>query len=348
MRRAGGILCKRLAAAAAVAAIVIVQDSASAQSANRRVLFPTEAQFEASSQAQGLVRTARALVGDDLQREFANVCTHTGPQRAALARQQAGLPPIENYVVEPTKIFDDMWYLGPTSQGAFVITTSDGLILIDTLNNTEEARDILVPSMERAGLDPQQIKYIVLTHGHPGQTDHTGGANYLQRTYAARVAMGKPDWDATLPAQSPERPLAERDIDLVDGSTLTLGDTTLRFAISPGHSVGTLAIFIPVTWHGEAAIVMLHGGALQTPGRADFEALERIVSNIAKPDGVRGLLNTHPGIYQDTLTDMATIRNNPQGPNPLLYGEDQAQRYWSMIVECARARVIALEEAVGG
>ncbi len=328
-------------------AMSILAGSVQAQNGNRRVLFPTEAQFEASAAAQRIVRDARAFVGDDLEYEYANMCTHTGPQRMALARQQAGLPPLENYVVEPTRIFDNMWFVGPTSQGAFVVTTSDGLILIDTLNNTEEARDILVPSLEKAGLDPRDIKYIVLSHGHPGQTDHTGGANYLQRTYGARVAMGKPDWDATLPAQRPERPLAKRDIDLVDGSTITLGDTTLRFEISPGHSLGTLAIFIPVTWHGEAATVMLHGGAVQTPSRADFAALERIVDEIAKPMPVRGLLNTHPGIYQDTLADMDAIRQNPDGPNPLLYSEEQAQRYWSMIVECARARVVALEQAAG-
>src|SRR5882762_6731894 len=50
------------------------------------------------------------------------------------------------------KIFDNGWFMGLASQGAFVITTSQGLILIDTLNTTEEARDILVPSMQKVGL----------------------------------------------------------------------------------------------------------------------------------------------------------------------------------------------------
>ena len=329
-------------------AALILQATAAAQGANRPVRFPTEEQFAASNEAQRLVQAARRFVGNDLRQEYDNTCTHTGPERAALSRQRAGLPPIENYTVEPTRIFDNMWFVGPTSQGAFVITTSDGLILIDTLNNTEEARDILVPSMQKAGLDPAQIKFIILSHGHPGQTDHAGGANYLQRTYGAQVGMGKPDWDATLPAQKPERPLAERDFDIVDGATLTLGDTTLSFALSPGHSAGTLAMFIPVMWHGEATMIMLHAGALQTPDRAAFNALEHVMNDIAKPQNVRGLLNTHPGIFQDTLTDMDAIRNNPDGPNPLLYGQEQAQRYWSMIVECARARTIALEEAAGG
>ena len=61
-----------------------------------------------------------------------------------------------------------MWFVGPTSQGAFVITTSDGLILLDTLNNTQEARDILLPSMQKAGLDPTQVAKILVARGLAG------------------------------------------------------------------------------------------------------------------------------------------------------------------------------------
>jgi metallo-beta-lactamase class B len=240
-----------------------------------------------------------------------------------------------------------VWYLGLASQGAFVITTSQGLILIDTLNTTEEARDILVPGMKKVGLDPAQIKYIVLSHGHPGQTDHTGGANYLQRTYHPRVMMSKEDWDATLPAQKPERPLATRDMDIAHGQTLALGDTTLTFTIVYGHTPGTLGIFIPVKWHGEPHVVWLHGGGLMHPNRDSLGRLEKVLNDYALKMNAENILNAHPGIYQDTLADMETIRKNPNGANPLLYGRDRATRYWRMMTECATARVIALEEAGG-
>ena len=332
-------------AAAAMALSLRSIGLAQGRGGERVPLFPTPQQFAASDEAKRHVAAARTLAGNDLVKEWENVCSSTGPQRAALARQQAGLPPIENYTVEPTKVFDNMWYLGPTSQGAFVITTSQGLILIDTLNNEQEAREILIPSMKKVGLDPAQIKYIVLSHGHPGQTDHTGGANYLQRTYGAKVAMGKPDWDATLPAQKPENPLAKRDIDLVNGSTVTLGDTTLRIALVPGHSAGSLAVFIPVKWHGESHMVWLHAGAFQTPNSDSLGAFERVINDYAIKLNAEGVLNAHPGIYQDTLADMEAIRKNPSGANPLLYGKERATRYWNMTVECARARVAALEQA---
>jgi metallo-beta-lactamase class B len=307
--------------------------------------FPTKPQFEASADAQKIVAEVRARVGADLQKEFENTCSAAGPQRAALARESAGLPPAKDYTVEPTKMFDNMWYVGLASQGAFVITTSEGLILIDTLNNTEEARDVIVPSIKKAGLDPAQIKYIVITHGHPGQTDHTGGANFLQRTYSPRVLMSKADWDATLPAQRPERPLAKRDMDIVHGQTLTLGDTTLTFTVLHGHSAGSLGIFIPVRWRGQSHVAWLHGGGLHHPNRDSLARLDSVIKDYALKMNAEALLNTHPGIYQDTLAAMEAIRKNPNGPNPLLYGRDRAARYWAMMSDCARARVIALEQA---
>ena len=308
------------------------------------VRFPTQEQFAASAEAQKHVAAARKIAGTDLQKEFENTCSATGPQRAALAREAAGLPPLKDYTVEPTRMFDNMWYVGLASQGAFVITTSAGLILIDTLNNMEEARDVIVPGIKKAGLDPSQIKYIVMTHGHPGQTDHTGGASYLQRTYKPRVMMSKEDWDATLPAQRPERPLATRDMDIAHGQTLTLGDTTLTFTTLFGHSAGSLGIFIPVKWRGQSHVVWLHGGGLQHPTRESFDRLQSVVKDYALKMNAETLLNTHPGIYQDTLADMETIRKNPTGANPLLYGRERARRYWSMMLECAAARVIALEQ----
>jgi len=328
-------------------AALMLQVPIAAQRGGGPPRFPTAEQFDASADAQKIVAAVRATVGADLQSEFEMVCSGPGAVRAALRRQAAGLPPLEDYAVEPTKIFDNVWYVGLASQGAFVITTSDGLILIDTLNNTEEARDVIVPGMKKAGLDPAQIKYIVLSHGHPGQTDHTGGANYLQRTFGAKVMMGKADWDATLPAQRPERPLANRDIDIVHGQTLTLGDTTLTFAVLLGHSPGSLGIFIPATWHGESHTVWLHAGGLQHPDRASLDRLESTIKDYAITLNAEAFLNTHPGLYQDTLADMDTIRTNPIGPNPLLYGRERAARYWSMMADCTRARVVALAQAGG-
>ena len=52
-----------------------------------------------------------------------------------------------------------------------IIPTSDGIIVFDALNNADEGRDVLVGGVKKVGLDPAQIKYLIIGHGH---NDHSG------------------------------------------------------------------------------------------------------------------------------------------------------------------------------
>src|SRR3954469_14383189 len=66
----------------------------------------------------------------------------------------------------PSQLFDNVYYVGKTDVGAWVLKTSGGLVLFDTLNNPDEAANIVVAGMRKLGLDPDQIKLVVLTHSH--------------------------------------------------------------------------------------------------------------------------------------------------------------------------------------
>src|ERR1041384_1728632 len=83
--------------------------------APRPPICPTKQQFEAWAEAQKHVAAAKALAGADLQTEFENTCSSTGPERVALRRERLGLPPMKDYTFEPTKIFDNVWYMGLAS-----------------------------------------------------------------------------------------------------------------------------------------------------------------------------------------------------------------------------------------
>ena len=95
------------------------------------------------------------------------------------------------WYAEPAKVFDNLYFVGGKIHSAWALTTSDGIILIDTIfpYNSEE---LIVGGMKKLGLDPKNIKYVLISHAH---ADHIGGAEMLQARYGARVVMGGPDWD---------------------------------------------------------------------------------------------------------------------------------------------------------
>ena len=303
--------------------------------------FPTEQQWSSNPEAQRRVAAAMKIAGTDLVPQAKMFCTATGPQRMAVARQAAGLPPMPNTTVEPTRVFDNMYFIGMTSQNAWAITTSDGIILLDTLNSTDEARDIIVPSLKKVGLDPAQIKYIIVGHGHPGQSDHTGGALYLQKTYGAKVVMNPIDAKLVLPTQRPDRPLATPDIDAYDGQKITLGDTTVTLAHIPGHTPGTMGVVVPVKLRGASHSVIVLA-ATQMPTSESLVNFERVFNQYARPLKVEAALNMHANGLQDDLVFLETIRRNPNGPNPYLYGPERFGRWMSIMIECGRARLAAL------
>jgi metallo-beta-lactamase class B len=196
----------------------------------------------------------------------------------------AGLPPEPQVEIPPTKIFDNLYYFGFNTVGGWALTTSAGIVLIDTLNSTDDAQKVIEPAMQKLGLDPTQIKYIIVQHGH---ADHFGGASYLQEKYGAKVVMGAADWDIiTAPGRGRgARPVPRRDIDVThNGQQLTVGDTTFTFALTPGHTPGSIALFFPIKQRGQRHTASLL--SLTTPTRAVLVALERAVNDYAKPQKV--------------------------------------------------------------
>lgn len=143
-------------------------------------------------------------------------------------------------VTEPFKIFDNVYYVGVQTVGAFLIPTSDGLMLIDS--TYADTADMLLNSIRTLGFDPANIKYIVISHGH---TDHFAGVGRIKQVAVnARVGTSATDWELIENQQGGAGsglPLA-RDLVINDGDTIKLGDTALKIYVTPGHSAGALTI----------------------------------------------------------------------------------------------------------
>ncbi len=298
--------------------------------------IPTAEELANSEEAQRYIAAAMELAGTDLIDEAESYCSPTGPRRTALIRQAAGLPPIEDHLIEPVRVFENLYYIGFNDVGAWAVETSEGIILIDTLNSPAEARDVLVPGLEKIGLDPEQIEYILIGHGH---NDHVGGASYLQETYGARIVLSGPDWDLALSGERPDRPRPTRDIVATDGQEVTLGDTTVTLALTPGHTEGTLAMFVPVKHLGQThTAVFLSGTTMRN--RESLETFRHVFDNFGRPLRAETALGGHPGISMNTLELQDQLRQQyPQGPHPLLIGVEPFDRYMSIMLECGNAKL---------
>jgi glyoxylase-like metal-dependent hydrolase (beta-lactamase superfamily II) len=107
--------------------------------------------------------------------------------------------------------------------------------------------------LRKVGLDSSDIRYVVISHAHG---DHYGGADYLKQKFNPRLVMSEIDWDALEETQrdplfgTKRNPLfgepPKRDRSVADGDTITLGETTLKLYVIPGHTLGTLATVFTV------------------------------------------------------------------------------------------------------
>ena len=93
--------------------------SARAQQRGQQPAGLTEKQFKESKEAQAHVAKAMAIAKPDLLEEAGSLCSARGPQRPAVLRQEEGLPPVPRQTLEPTKIFDNLYYIGFNDIGAW-------------------------------------------------------------------------------------------------------------------------------------------------------------------------------------------------------------------------------------
>jgi metallo-beta-lactamase class B len=306
------------------------------------LLAPTIAPAAEPPAAARQAAIATKIAGTDLTRPLF-LCK---PQGGGVVR--AALENGSKLWVAPTRAFDNLFYVGNEFVGVWVLKTSAGLILFDSSQSEAEARDHLIPGLEALGLDPKTIRYVIVTHGH---WDHFGGAAWLQQTYGARIALGKADWDLIEKApagalETNNRPLPRRDIEVFDGQTLTLGDTTITLYVTPGHTPATVSAIVPAKEGGKTYPLSLLGSTAfppniepneRTGGLKLYDQSVLRFQKISAAARTQGILNTH--IFADgTLDRLATARaRKPGDANPFLTGPDYTKRYYEILHHCLLA-----------
>jgi metallo-beta-lactamase class B len=301
-----------------------------------------------TNDADAHVAAAKAAAGEDFQNLFNFQCYGPGPggQRPvpgappAPARsggqRQPGPPDRSTWHVEPVKVFDNLYFFGQSEYAVWAITTSQGIIVLDTIFDYS-VEDEVAGGMKKLGLDPANIKYAVVSHAHP---DHDGGARFLQEHYGTRVIMSPADWDVLDKRTNGTKP--KRDLEAADGQKHTLGDTTVTLYITPGHTPGTISSIFPVKDNGTPHLAALWGGVGLNTDRPAIEAYIRSAqrfSGIVKQAGADIILANHTDWDHSKINLPALAKRTPGSPNPYILGNGKALNFLKVAEECALARI---------
>jgi metallo-beta-lactamase class B len=251
---------------------------------------------------------------------------------------------------------DELYFLGNYWTSAWAVKTSQGIVIIDALDNADEAQHYIEDGLKKLKLNPADIKYVIVSHAHG---DHYGGAAYLKKKFNPKIVMSDIDWKTfDDPKFDPKRiPLFDeppkRDMAVMDGDTIKLGNSEFKLHVIPGHTLGTLATVFTVHDKARAHRAVAWGGTAYNFGPladrlqiyADTTAKYRDVMKKEKADV---LLSNHVS-YDNAVEKIATLKDKkPDQANPFVVGEDTVDRFLTVLGECALATKAYVEAGQPG
>ncbi len=157
-----------------------------------------------------------------------------------------------------------------------------------------------------------QVKAIVITHAH---IDHIGGAQKLKALTGAPVYMNANDQELNdrldvqagwLGMETPEKTTI--DVDVRDGDSLSLGSVEFHVLHTPGHTQGSISLWIPAENKVVAGDTLFRDsiGRTDLPGGNPRQILQSIYGKLMPLDDVTVVI---PGHGQNTTIGRERERN---------------------------------------
>jgi metallo-beta-lactamase class B len=260
---------------------------------------------------------------------------------------------VEYQKIAPFKVMDDLFYVGPGFVSAWIIPTSQGLIMIDT--GQEPYVDTEIANIQKVGFDAKNVKYILLTHGH---LDHFGGANKIKALSGATVALSGIDCDvmakgsaARTPRPGDEPPVC--DMRLKEGDTIKLGNTSIKVYITPGHTPGSTTYEFTTHENGKSYKTLVMGGPGGQPNLEAAQQFYQTAMRLNKFLDVQVAANIHSWLNGFHYPNGGLLERRdrlaarkPGEPNPFI--DNASWRQWVKIAQDGATKSLAEEKAKSG
>lgn len=173
---------------------------------------------------------------------------------------RAGLDPPEwTQPQPPFHVVGGIYYVGSKGLAAYLIRTSDGLVLLD--GTMEENVPMIERNIAALGFHMRDVKLLINSHAH---FDHAAGLAQLKADSGARLAASAGDRGALESGTPPsvvsygvvKFPPVKVDTVLADGVPVTLGDMALTPILTQGHTPGCTSWSTTVRERGHSYAVV--------------------------------------------------------------------------------------------
>jgi metallo-beta-lactamase class B len=226
----------------------------------------------------------------------------------------------------PFRIAGNLYYVGSKDLATYLISTPQGLILINS--DLETSVPLIRVSVENLGFKFSDIRILLISHAH---WDHDGGSAAIKAiTGATYMVMdgdvsvvesgGKTDFQYGSQPTSLYPP-TKVDRVLHDGDEVKLGGTTLVAHLTPGHTKGCTTWTMKLKDAGKTYDVVIVGSPNVNEGyklvdnlaypeiASDYERTFRVLKSLP----VDIFLGAH-GSYFDLQTKYARLKEGAAAP----------------------------------